>query len=239
MAKVYLQNNDVHDDVLEYDTETGQGSRHRRKELPLGKKTDRGFFADVDGKIYGVFASPTGPVFFHGDSRHPLEKGAFTVSLRRGSKSHRFSLSRGDDEIVSVWYRAPQAAGTTPYDEDEAFVDFFAWVEANIDSDRFYEWHTFEARKKKRSFGEYLWVRNNSTGKFEERYRVIKLGEDEDELPDRGDVDGVVPGPDANAAFEKLRERFPAPGYECGRTYATDWHTVETQAIPLRDYDYD
>jgi hypothetical protein len=238
MPKVYLSNHDVHSQVLAYDTETGALARHARTELPLGKETDRGFYTEVDGEAYGVFATADGPVFFVGNQRTPLVRGTHAVTLRKGSKSHRFSLTAGGDEVASVWYRAPTVAGTNPYDDDASFQDFFAWVEAGIDTDRFYDWHT-SSTKKASAFGEYLWVRNRKTGIFVERYRVIKLGEDEDSLPDRGDVDGVVAGADANDYFQSLVDKHHGAEFECGRTYATGWMTVEKQVVALRDYDYD
>ena len=239
MSKVLLTNHDVHDDVLAYETDTGAMSRHPRADLPLGKETDRGFFAQVDADVYGVFAAATGPIFFKNAERIPLVRGEHGVSLRKGSRSHRFALTRGGEELVAVWYRAPQIiAGTNAYDDEPSFNDFFAWVAANIDSERFYTWHTV-ARKKAGGFGEYLWVRNRTNGQFVERYRVIMAGEDGDALPDRGELDGVVLGAEANNFFQGLVDRFARETFECGRTYATDWKTIEKQVVALRDYDYD
>ncbi len=238
MPKVYLTNHDVHAEVLAYDTDSGGFARHKRSDLPLGKETDRGFYTEVDGGVFGVYATAEGPVFFHDAQRTPLSKGSHGVSLRKGSKSHRFALTQGDEEVAAVWYRAPTTVGTSPYDDDATFHDFFAWLEGSIDTDRFYAWHT-SGGKKASAFGEYLWVRNRKTGVFTERYRVIMLGEDEDSLPDRGDVDGVVPGVDANDRFQQLVDRYHGAEFECGRTYATGWTTVEKQVVALRDYDYD
>ena len=111
-------------------------------------------------------------------------------------------------------------------------------MRSNLSQERFFEWHT-HVRQELAPYGEYLWVRERRSGRFVERYRVVALGEDPDALPDRGELDDVVPIEDAERFFDALRERFAKEDYECGSTNSTNWSGVEKHALALRDYEYD
>ncbi|MQX35804.1 hypothetical protein [Roseospira navarrensis] len=73
----------------------------------------------------------------------------------------------------------------------------------------------------------YLFVFNETTGTFPERYRVVRDHEAADALRAAEDLTGTVPEAAADAFLEALTARFP-PGSasRAEKVSATRWETV-------------
>lgn len=143
MSRIYLRHHDAADRVLMYDTLSGRNLTLPSDRVPQGRQMDRGFFVDVVGEVYGVYASPRGPVFFHGRQQIPLYNRDVNM-LRRPARDglQKFILQAPGQAPIEVRYRPHTPTHADPWDDDPEFSDFFAWLERSVDQDRFYTWHT-------------------------------------------------------------------------------------------------
>ncbi len=142
MSRLYLRHHDVASRVLMYDTVGGRNLTVPSDRVPEGRKPNRGFFVDVVGRVYGVYASASGPVFFDGGKRIALHQGKVQVSRHALDDGMMlFRLEALGEDPVEVRYR-PVAPTYTHALDDEEMSDFFTWLEKGLSRERFYTWHT-------------------------------------------------------------------------------------------------
>ncbi len=134
---IFLPNHDVHARALAYDPATGAAEGISREQMP---REDLGFYVDCGVGVLGIYASSDGPVLFRDAQRIPLEDGV-RLEITRGRRRNTFTVSRGDDELLTISYAPPGDVGTHAY-ADEDMVDFYAWLAASFPSERFNRFYT-------------------------------------------------------------------------------------------------
>ena len=84
---------------------------------------------------------------------------------------------------------------------------------------------------------EYLFVCSNKDGSFPERFRIIRDEEDAD-IPDTDELTGTVSKVDVNTLTTQLSQKYPAPEFRVGKSWANTWKAVQHNYRGL-DYEYD
>ncbi|WP_321869602.1 hypothetical protein [Burkholderia ubonensis] len=108
------------------------------------QSVDRGYFMVVDGRCYGVFATPAGPVAFLDAQQWPLKKGDVAselIPLEDGKR--KFVLKLGVLTAYEVVYKSPGVV-VDNWSDDESVSDFFSWLHSSIMLDekgRFFEFY--------------------------------------------------------------------------------------------------
>lgn len=135
---VFVRHHDVASREVAVDPHTGALRRDvaRGPDEPLG----RGFFRDVDGRIYGVCASPRGPLFFTDRESTPLAEGAWAARYPPGPYPRRFELVAGG--VLRACVDVPAPENPDPFDDDDTWNDFFAWLAAGADEPAFHRYLT-------------------------------------------------------------------------------------------------
>ena len=120
--------------VLRYDPETGSSEELRREQVPEGTETAFGFYTSVGDDIWGVHASPDGPILFHGRDRFRLADRSSEIELAPGERQNRFVFRQGGAARAECMY--PRAKGTDwGYDSwstEEESIDFFLWLKRQV-----------------------------------------------------------------------------------------------------------
>ncbi|WP_157642614.1 hypothetical protein [Burkholderia ubonensis] len=108
------------------------------------QSVDRGYFMVVDGRCYGVFATPAGPVAFLDAQQWLLKKGDVAselIPLEDGKR--KFVLKLGVLTVYEVVYKSPGVV-VDNWSDDESVSDFFSWLHSSIMLDekgRFFEFY--------------------------------------------------------------------------------------------------
>ncbi|KVO02398.1 hypothetical protein WJ71_18100 [Burkholderia ubonensis] len=128
-------------DIVQYSTDKGVQKFVARDVV---QSVDRGYFMVVDGRCYGVFATPAGPVAFLDAQQWPLKKGDVAselIPLEDGKR--KFVLKLGVLTVYEVVYKSPGVV-VDNWSDDESVSDFFSWLHSSIMLDgkgRFFEFY--------------------------------------------------------------------------------------------------
>lgn len=125
--------------VLRYDPQTGMSDELDPTEVPDSSALAFGFFADSQYGLWGVYASPSGPVLFHGTRRFPLTEPSTKIDLDPGNEENRFSLRQGGVVRAECRYRRPDRSqwGFDSWSTEEESADFFLWLKNQFLTDDF------------------------------------------------------------------------------------------------------
>ncbi len=128
--------------VLRYDPQTGlsQEVAGLAKEHPTGF----GFFADSKCGVWGVYASPEGPILFHGTRRYRLNEPSTILKLVRGNDESHFGIHQGGVLRAECWYTraSPSDWGYDNWSAEEESADFFMWIKNRASSSDFLAHYT-------------------------------------------------------------------------------------------------
>jgi hypothetical protein len=83
---------------------------------------------------------------------------------------------------------------------------------------------------------EYLFVYSEKNHSFPVRLRVIAVGEGPD-ISDADQLTGSVEKSDVNALMDRLRQKYPSPGFRVAKSWANTWQAVARNYAGL-DYDH-
>lgn len=130
--------------VLRYDAQTGLFDEFSREQLADGTAMAFGFFADSQCGLWGVYASPAGPMLFHGTRRFPLMESSTSIELAPGKEENRFGLRQGGLLRAECKYKRPAASewGFDSWSGDEESADFFLWLRNQVETDDFFRRYT-------------------------------------------------------------------------------------------------
>ena len=143
--KIYLRSFDKHAEILEIDADQGKVRVIERTAFePLGVPRNFGAFTREGADVYGVFASPQGPVFFKNSitALGRFNRVRAELHLDERSRLQRFELWDGDVLVFSALYKERQGIGANPYDTAREDVDLFALMAAGVKKPQFFENYT-------------------------------------------------------------------------------------------------
>lgn len=141
----YLRSYDKNERVLKYDAASGAHRVMSRAEAEhAGLKKGFGAFVEEDGSVYGIFASPDGPVLFRNEQRVPVRLGATTarVVIDSDSRIHCFSVTDNGVHVFGTHYREREGLGANPYDQSPEDVDLFVMVTEGLKKPQFHANYT-------------------------------------------------------------------------------------------------
>lgn len=127
--------------LLRYDPHTGLSTEQPRAELADSNPTTAGFFADSTCGLWGVYASPHGPILFHGTRRFELAEPSTAIELVPGQGENRFSLRQGGTVRAECSYKraAREDWGFDSWSAEEESADFFLWLKNQFGTTDFIE----------------------------------------------------------------------------------------------------
>lgn len=127
--------------LLHYDPRTGLSSEQPRAELADSNPTTAGFFADSTCGLWGVYASPRGPILFHGTRRFELAEPSTAIELVPGQAENWFSLRQAGAIRAECLYKRAQRAdwGFDSSSAEEESADFFLWLRTQLGTSDFME----------------------------------------------------------------------------------------------------
>jgi len=96
-----------------------------------------GAFVLEDKRYVGVYASPTGPVFFMDSQKIDGAFGEITVT----AQDKRFRVANGD-LAFEIPYEPRTGLFTNPYDLEQADIDLFALMELGAKSEKWWAAYT-------------------------------------------------------------------------------------------------
>lgn len=141
LTVLHIKNFDRANDIVQYSTDKGVQDFTTRDAV---QSVDRGFFMKVEGRCYGVFATPAGPVAFLDAQQWPLKKGdavsEFTVLA---NNERKFVLKVSGVTAYEVVYKSPGVV-VDNWSDDESISDFFSWMHGSITVDekgRFFDFY--------------------------------------------------------------------------------------------------
>lgn len=142
---LYLESYDRFDEILEYQLPEGNFA----VALPMLRTHTFGAFTREGEHVSGVFASPSGPVFFL-DARHAVLQfgcSSATIEADRDGSMRQFTLrhdegARKGKIEFSLRYRERVGIGTNPYDTEPEDVDLFAMLATGLRSEQFFKNYT-------------------------------------------------------------------------------------------------
>lgn len=143
--EIYLRSYDVHAEVLAYDADNGCGCTVTRVEVErLQRPLTVGMYTREGSCVFGVYATPDGPVFFRDSERIAVTFGRTKALVEFDSTTHmhHFVLLIDAQPVMSVRYRGRDGVGTNPYDTEPADVDLFAALARALEQPRFFETYT-------------------------------------------------------------------------------------------------
>ncbi len=143
---IFIQDNDVSNNICVYNTVTGENQIKTRSELGIQSISDTWIgFAKQNGEdVIGVFATNCGPVFFVNEKMFPLmgSKWDFVVGMVL-EETNMFSFIYNDEKVIEISYKRVVELGTHPY-ADEEFMDFFTWMSKKKESKTFIDFYTLK-----------------------------------------------------------------------------------------------
>ena len=140
--KIYLRSYDTFQEMLEYDVDDGARRLVSREEVErAGLPRTFGMFSQAGDRVFGVYATPEGPVFFGDDIRIPGRFGMTrgSVELDPATGIHRFALFNDSQLVLSTHYPERAGLGTNPYDTAPEDVDMFVAVAKGTENRQFFE----------------------------------------------------------------------------------------------------
>lgn len=143
--ELYLRSFDRHAEMLAYDVDRRLFRVIERKDFErLGVPRTFGAFTREGDDVYGVFASPDGPVLFKNDVSRLGQFGRIEAEVRFGEdkSTHQFELRDDGAELFSAIYRERDGVGTNPYDTSREDVDLFAMLASALKKPQFFENYT-------------------------------------------------------------------------------------------------
>lgn len=130
--------------ILQYDPQTGVFDELRADACAPGSGAGFGFFADSGAGLWGVYASPTGPVLFHGSRRFSLVAPGTKLEVVPGTTANHFRLLQEGVVRAECTYQRPSASewGYDNWSADEDSVDFFLWLSHQVVTEDFVRRYT-------------------------------------------------------------------------------------------------
>ena len=129
--KFCIDSYDRYNLVLQYNDADGSHQIITRKDSEiLGLKENIGAFTQESGHVFGIYASPKGPVLFCDSDRvvfNPKEMKA-SVDLDPNTKIHRYSLTKTGKLLFGTVYKERHGIGANPYDQEPEDVDLFQMI---------------------------------------------------------------------------------------------------------------
>lgn len=127
--------------LLHYDARTGLSSEQPRAESADSNLATAGFFADSTCGLWGVYASPRGPILFHGTRRFELAEPSTAIELVPGQAENRFSLRQGGAIRAECLYKRARRADWAfdSWSAEEESADFFLWLKTRLGTSEFME----------------------------------------------------------------------------------------------------
>ena len=143
-----LPSYDRYSEFLEYGANSGRHRIVAKEEIERsGGAGAFGLFTREGNSVFGVYATPDGPVFFHDALRIRGAPGALSATVEVAQKTqtlNRFRLFQGPYCMIDVRYAQREGIGTNPYDTTLEDVDLFALIASRIDRREFFERYTRE-----------------------------------------------------------------------------------------------
>lgn len=143
--EIHLRSYDVHAEVLAYDADSGCSRPVTRLEAErLRRPLTVGMYTREGACVFGVYATPDGPVFFRNSERIAVTFGRTRalVEFDPTTDMHHFVLLIDAQPVMSVCYRGRDGVGANPYDTEPADVDLFAALARAFEQPRFFETYT-------------------------------------------------------------------------------------------------
>ncbi len=133
--------------VLRYDPETGSREELGREQLPEGAETAFGFYTAAGDDVWGLYASPDGPILFHNAERFRLADLSSEIEVTPGERQNRFVFRQGGAVRGECAYpRAKRADwGYDSWSAEEESVDFFLWLKHQVGTPDFNVRYTRDA----------------------------------------------------------------------------------------------
>jgi hypothetical protein len=220
--------------VLEYDRETGLHEELEKNELPADARYWRGFYMPDGDRFVGVYATAGGPMFFADTERTLLAPGRSVVHVENVGKQRLFRIEHDETPLTTVRY-TPLPSGFDAWSQDEAFVDFYLWLQEGTVEAKWYAYYTVDAGEDVTwkdappepdpgpRFGEYVLVWDSEGEYFPVRMRLLAPGEDPKDFPDRRDWTGVGASARGAEIVAGLRARYAPPRFFTVSMYGDDW----------------
>lgn len=125
--------------LLRYDADSGVFDETRVELNVERQSTAFGFFADSTCGVCGVYASPAGPVLFHGARRFRLADAETKIELAQGAEENRFRLMQRGVIAAECTYKRPSSSewGFDNWSADEDSADFFLWLSHQVGTEDF------------------------------------------------------------------------------------------------------
>lgn len=140
--KIYLRSYDIHAEMLEYDVEDGSFRLLARTDVEQrGLPRTMGMYTKEEEHVFGVYATPDGPVFFRDSERIAGSFGRTQALVELDSQTniHRFALFMDGQPAISTHYRDRGGIGANPYDTEREDVDMFAALAKATERPQFFE----------------------------------------------------------------------------------------------------
>ncbi|MEM9539279.1 MAG: hypothetical protein AAGA60_07170 [Cyanobacteria bacterium P01_E01_bin.42] len=141
MNYIYLANDERGDIILAYNPDSGE-SKEIENSRSREEKMERGYYTNIEGNFYGIYASVSGPIFFKNESRYLLSRGSCRATLETENNINHFTLYSGETAIVSVSYQPSQYKDYDNWSSDEELTDMFLRIKNALETDRFFEFYT-------------------------------------------------------------------------------------------------
>jgi hypothetical protein len=129
----FLRNYDLYEPVLRYDANDGTHQLLTREAVVAsGLKKNRGAFVEEAGQVFGIYASPQGPVLFHDSDRVLFNATTMQVKVDLDSSTniHRYSVTENGNFLFGTHYKDRPGIGVNPYDQEPEDVDLFQMIAA-------------------------------------------------------------------------------------------------------------
>lgn len=143
---IFIQDNDVSDNICVYNTVTGENQIKTRSELGIQSINDTwiGFSKQNREDVIGIFATDLGPVFFVNEKMFPLAGHEWDFVVEKVSQeTNIFSFIYNSEKVLEIDYIKVMELGTHPY-ADEEFMDFFLWMAKKKESKNFIDFYTLK-----------------------------------------------------------------------------------------------
>ena len=136
MSTKLLRNRDVFNCILEYDTSAGPLKEVSASSVPEEKIAKLGNYIKLNGKYYGVYATPDGPCFFYQADKFLLNDPSSVFRHTRGEGQHHFRFTYNDKVIIDLEYDHWDDLDIDPWSEED-FIDFFIWLTKSSSNQEF------------------------------------------------------------------------------------------------------
>ena len=125
MSRYWLRNHYLYNRLLRYDLDTGEYLEHARDELEVDPGTTHGSWTEIEGDVFGVSPSLSGPVFIHNEARFPLLRGQVETTIDDDGHQRRFTLTVTGQRVIDVTFDRDEKLWLDPYDWE--LNEFFEW----------------------------------------------------------------------------------------------------------------